>query len=398
MLDSLIHQDDEEQRLKDLQSLCILDSDAESEFDSITKLAALISHKPIAIISLLDKDRQWCKSRYGFEVIESPRNLSFCNHTIKQSHPLLIQNTLEHDFFKSHEYVLNKPHVRFYAGFPLKTRKGHNVGALCVVDTKPGELTESQLESLHALANQVIELFELRRANIELRRINEMRNRFLSIINHEMRTPLNIIMGNLDLIYDDAMLKQDRQTMELCNYARIGSEQLLTMVSDMVDQVAIDTGKLNYRPQCVDVVKNIKESIENCKPLGLQRNISFMLEVIDNGFVTADPLRLKQVVSNLLSNAAKYADANGQVTIQVKRENEEYMSIRVINLGPIIEEDIAANIFERFYRAPNASNTQCAGFGLGLPIAKELARRQGGDLLLESSVNGMTIFKYLLRA
>lgn len=398
MLNPLIHQDDEEQRLKDLQSLCILDSDAEFEFDSITKLAALISHKPIAIISLIDKDRQWFKSRYGFEATESPRNLAFCNHTIKQSNPLLIENTLQHDFFKSHEYVLNEPHVRFYAGFPLRTRKGHNIGVLCVVDTKPGELTEAQFESLHALANQVIELFELRRANIELKRINEMRNRFLSIINHEMRTPLNIIMGNLDLIYDDAMIKKDHQTMESCNYARIGSEQLLSMVSDMVDQVAIDTGKLNYRPQCVDVVKNIKESIETCKPLGLQRNISFVLEVINTGFVTADPLRLKQVASNLLSNAAKYANANSQVTIQVSRENEQYMSVRVINLGPAIEENIAAHIFERFYRAPQANNTQCAGFGLGLPIAKELARRQGGDLLLESSVNGMTVFNYLLRA
>ena len=153
----------EDERLEKLKEYNILDTLPEKQFDDITRLASLICDTPITLVTLMDKDRQWFKSKQGLEGTETRREFSFCQYTIMSNEIFEVENSLEDERFANNPFVLNDPNVRFYAGAPLITPDGNNLGALCVLDTKPKKLTNAQREALTILANEVVVNMELRR-------------------------------------------------------------------------------------------------------------------------------------------------------------------------------------------------------------------------------------------
>jgi PAS domain S-box-containing protein len=154
----------EADRLAALQACRILDTPSDPDFDSITRLAAYVCNTPIALISLIDAKRQWFKSRVGLEATETPRDLAFCAYAIFQpDEVLLVPNALEDPRFATNALVTDAPHIRFYAGVPLKLTNGHALGTLCVIDRIPRELTAEQLQALKTLANQVVLRLEMLR-------------------------------------------------------------------------------------------------------------------------------------------------------------------------------------------------------------------------------------------
>ena len=155
-------------RLDALYQCAILDTGSEESFDSLTRLAAQICNTPMAMVSLVDADRQWFKSKVGVAVSEIPRDIAFCAHAILQPDMLVIPDALQDERFAHSPLVTSEPAVRFYAGVPLITGEGHALGTLCVNDRVPRELSESQREALRALARQVVILLELRRKLAEL--------------------------------------------------------------------------------------------------------------------------------------------------------------------------------------------------------------------------------------
>jgi len=152
----------EDSRLEALRGLLLLDTPAEQEFDDITSLAACICETPIALISLVDQDRQWFKSRVGLAVPQTPRNVAFCAHAILGDDILEVQDATEDPRFADNPIVTSDPFLRFYAGIPLKTTDNYNVGTLCVIDRVPRALSEQQRNALSALGRQVMRLVELR--------------------------------------------------------------------------------------------------------------------------------------------------------------------------------------------------------------------------------------------
>jgi len=162
--------EDEEERLKNLEEYNIMDTAPEMVFDEITELAAEILQCPISTIQFLNEDRQWFKSKYGLpdDLIETPRDMAFCSHTICQNDLLLVPDTTKDERFSDHGAVTSEPNVRFYAGMPLVTPKGHSIGTFCVVDFKPRELTLGQQEAMRRLSHQVVTQLELKRTIIEM--------------------------------------------------------------------------------------------------------------------------------------------------------------------------------------------------------------------------------------
>lgn len=163
----------ESRRLKVLWQYDVLDTVAEEVFDDLTDLAAHICEAPIALISLVDQDRQWFKSRIGLSVSETSRDISFCAKAILGKRLLLVPDATKDKRFKDNPLVTGPQKIRFYAGAPLITPAGHALGTLCVLDHKPRKLNREQAQSLRVLAHHVVSQLELRRHARELAEARE---------------------------------------------------------------------------------------------------------------------------------------------------------------------------------------------------------------------------------
>lgn len=159
---------DEAARLAALRRYRILDTEPERQFDDLTALASYICEAPIALLTLIDSDRQWFKSKVGISLQETSRSIAFCDHTIRQDDLMIVPDALEDARFATNPTVTSEPYIRFYAGASLVTPDGHALGSLCVVDKVPRTLTPQQEDALRALRNQVIAQLELRRNLDEL--------------------------------------------------------------------------------------------------------------------------------------------------------------------------------------------------------------------------------------
>jgi len=185
----------EARRLKVLWQYEILDTVPEEVFDDLTELAARICEAPIALISLIDEDRQWFKSKVGVTINETSRDISFCAHAIQQHDLFIIPDATKDSRFANNPLVTSDPKIRFYAGAPLITPDGHALGTLCVIDKVPRELRLEQQQALRVLARHVMTQLELRRHAKELT---------------EVRTAREATKGELDKVQaENAKLKRE---------------------------------------------------------------------------------------------------------------------------------------------------------------------------------------------
>ena len=155
--------ENEAERLRALESYRVMDTPPESSFDDLTTLVARILDVPIALVSLVDADRQWFKSRYGLDAPETPRDISFCGHVVAEQELLVVPDAFEDSRFHDNPLVTGDPRVRFYAGVPLTTPDGHILGTLCAIDHEARQVSANQLDTLSILGRQVADQLELRR-------------------------------------------------------------------------------------------------------------------------------------------------------------------------------------------------------------------------------------------
>jgi GAF domain-containing protein len=150
-------------RVAALQKYAILDTEPEQAFDDLVLLASFICNTPIALISLVDENRQWFKSKVGISISETPREISFCAAAIQQPDVFVVPDTLEDERFRNNPLVVSEPKVRFYAGAPLINEEGHALGTICVIDRTPRELDSDKQAALKALCRLVLAQLEFRR-------------------------------------------------------------------------------------------------------------------------------------------------------------------------------------------------------------------------------------------
>ena len=175
----------ETQRLQALRSLKLLDTAPEERFDRVTRLAKQVFGTPIALVSLVDADRQWFKSRQGLDATETPRNISFCGHAIVDDKIMVVNDAADDQRFCDNPLVCGDPNIRFYAGYPISAPDGSRIGTLCIIDRKPREVSKEQLQLLRELGRMVEE--ELMATNdLTIDPVTGLSNRngFLAIADH----------------------------------------------------------------------------------------------------------------------------------------------------------------------------------------------------------------------
>lgn len=177
----------EDARLKDLYSYDILDSETEEDFDELLEIAASIYNCPISAITFIDENRQWFKSKKGFTVSETPREFSFCAHTILENKAFIV-NDIRNDARFFGNPLSEQFNMRFYAGVPIVSERGFHLGAVCVLDHKPKELTAEEVSVLKILSHQVSKLLELRRKNkLLLKKLEEDAQREKVLLNKTLQ-------------------------------------------------------------------------------------------------------------------------------------------------------------------------------------------------------------------
>ena len=396
--------DNELQRLAALKRYNILDTLPDHAFDDATKLVSYICGVPIAHISFIDENRQWFKSEIGIGVSEVPREITFCNYTILDTKIVEINDTHLSERFKNDPNVTGGFNVRFYAGVPITTPDGYNIGTLCAVDHVVKELNENQRNALSIVAKHVMAQLEIGTKNIQLdaqRKIAEKavlaRDSFLANMSHEIRTPLNSIIGFTDLL---AQTELDEVQRDYIESVQIAGENLLLIVNDILDLSKIESGNLAIESEPFNLKKTLKH-VYNLLKVKAQKEVDFNLfldaEMPDN--VVGDQGRLNQILVNLIGNSLKFTN-EGEVTVSVKKleETEDNYTLKfsVKDTGIGIHEDKLTTIFERFTQGEESTTRTYGGTGLGLNIVKELIELQHGEIHVKSTPNRGSEFFFII--
>lgn len=370
-----------------LERYHILDTPAEPDFDEVTQLASALCEAPISVINLIDRDRQWFKSEVGLGVRQTPLDTSICAHAILQDDFVLVPDTLEDARFRDNPLCRSDPNLRFYAGARLMTPDGYPIGTLCVLDHHPRQLSSLQRQAMTTLARQVMAQMELRRAlarqqelGAELAQESARKDEFLAMLSHELRNPLAPIVSALQVLdRTDAPEGPVRMARGVIS-RQVG--QLRRLVDDLLDIARVRGGKMTLRRAPVPIAAVVERAVEISQPLIEARGHRFTAEVPpDVPPVLVDEVRLAQVVSNLLTNAARYTPNGGAIRLKVAQAGRR-LSIGVADNGAGISPEHLERIFELFNQA--AEPRSFGGLGIGLTLARRLVELHGGTLTAAS--------------
>ncbi|EMO53249.1 GAF domain-containing hybrid sensor histidine kinase/response regulator [Leptospira noguchii] len=391
----------ETERLRALHSYQILDTASEEKFDSLTQIAAYICNSSMALISLVDTNRLWFKSKLGMKESESARNTSFCQYAIMQDDLLEIKDALENEIFKNKPSVLGPPYIRFYVGTPLKTPDGFNIGTLCVFDSQPNHLNPQQKTILKALSNQIIYNFELNKKNIELliiqkkeEELQKSKSLFFANMSHEIRTPVHGILGVSGLLSET---KLQQEQVEYVNTIQRSGKLLLNLLNDILDFSKLESFNMKIEIIAFDLMDLLKDVFYLFEADAKRKNIEFKLVGKQPSYliVSTDPHRLKQILVNLISNAIKFTE-KGSILIQFDFKSDLKqcnLQIQIKDTGVGIPEQKLKELFQAYRQVDSSVSRKYGGTGLGLSISKSLAEMMNLKLTAQSVINQGSIFE-----
>ncbi len=382
--------DNESDRLAALIRYEVLDTEGEQIFDELTELASSICGAPISLISLVDAERQWFKSKVGLDASETSRSIAFCSHAILQDDVFQVANALDDVRFADNPLVAGAPDIRFYAGAPLKTPDGHAIGTLCVIDREAKQLSDDQMRALSILSKQVISQLEIRLQNRKLERLSHIKERMYAALAHDLRNPFNGILGFSRILSQKAEKLAPSRVAEIAQSILQASVNVFHVLDELLQWSQYELGsasvKLEKQPLtdlCHSAVEFLESALES-KCLTVNNTIPDSLQVI------ADAAMVKTVLRNLLANATKYSHPGACIDISAHTEADDVI-VSVRDHGVGMSADIAERLFAEMGRSTLGTAGE-QGTGLGLALCKEFVALQGGRIWVhEHSDQGVCI-------
>ncbi len=370
----------ERERLNALNEYHILDTPAERDFDEIAELASIICETSISTVTLIDEARQWFKAKVGLDIPETSRDIAFCSHVINQDSMMVVPDASKDDRFHDNPLVTGSPDIRFYAGMPLVTPDGYNIGTLCVIDTKPKNLLPHQLFALQVLSKQVIKQMELRKKVFELERLNDTHRKLLSVIGHDLRSPLTSLYGLLELSekYDlppeefKAKLPEVRQGFTAAN-SLLGN--LLEWATSQFEHNGIKRKIISLRHVVDQIIADNQQQFDK-----KNNEVENLLDTTCQ--VLADEHMLRTVLRNLLMNANKFTN-HGRITIS-NAAVDTMTEICIADTGVGMDQLQVSKMFNWDKRTSTKGTSGERGSGFGLLVSQEFVEKNGGRMWVES--------------
>jgi signal transduction histidine kinase len=380
----------EQERLQALREYELLDSESEKEFDEIVSLASFICQTPISTITLIDEHRQWFKAQVGLANRETPRDVAFCAFAILQPEITIVNDATLDKRFRENPLVTGSPDIRFYAGLPLTTPEGFNLGTICVIDTRPRDLTDEQNLALRVLRNQVLKLFELRRKNILLTRMHAMQQKLLSIIGHDLRGPINSLNGLLLMVEKYKLSTDDLN--EILPRMRMMVDttddllnNLLHWAKNHLEGKVAEHEAFNLHTLVADVTHGLKSVLaEKDNELNIHIDPAHTVVVNRNIF--------EFILRNLIANANKFTSQGRIQVFSAMNGAKALITVRDNGIG-IRPERISA-LFEWGKSNSTKGTKGETGSGLGLPMVREFVEQMGGKIWVESTPGKSTAFHF----
>jgi signal transduction histidine kinase len=390
-------------RLAALRRLGLLDSPAEEAFDRLGALAARLLHAPVALVSLVDDDRQFFKSCLGLPEPwnhwrDTPLSHSFCKHVVATSEPLIISDATVDPLFREN-LAIRDLGVVAYLGIPLRTTGSHVLGSFCVIDSKPREWTDDEIATVTVLADCVMTEIELRSeiarreaAEKELRHTNEALRSFGELLSHDMRAPLRHILSFSNVLRESlgaTLEPDDRHCLEaIANSSRDatamveGLEALASVVRRPLEHTQVDLTALAQ-----SVVKQLQASDPHPATVSIEENMQAF----------GDPALLRLLLSNLIGNAWKFSGRVGAPRVDIGQLNQNGASVFFIRDNGIgFSEEEKQALFTTKTRLPSARGF--AGSGLGLHTVKRIIERHEGRIWADAKPREGAVFYFTLES
>ena len=371
------------ERLAAVRRYQILDTPPDGSFDRITALAARLLHVPISTITIVDTDRIWFKSKHGIDAEQIGRDPGLCASAICHEDTWVISDAASDPRTLENPLVRGELGLRFYAGSPLRTRDGFNLGTLNVIDREPREPTAEEIATLDDLAAIVVDELELRLSALrEEQNLEGMRTDFLTTAAHELRTPLAAVYGAAATLRLKRTTSEDAREL-LIDTIEQQSERLATIVENILLASRLENGRIQIVREPFDPAWLARGAVETVKGR-VPETHTITLRASDGGSkLNSDAGKLRQILINLIDNAVKYSPDGGPIEVRVEPEDRAVRFV-VHDEGLGISAEDQNRIFDRFHRLDPEQTRGASGTGLGLYIARELARELGGFIELES--------------
>lgn len=408
---------DEEDRIAKLNKYQLLNSEHDPAFARLTELVKLFFDVPIVTITFMDEHTQYLRSAHGMEgACSTTREVAICNYTVLSNDVFVVPDLSKDSRFAQNPLITESLHLRFYAGAPIllyEDNKVYRLGSLCLMDTQPNHIfDDEQKELLTKFAAMASDALELRESQRTAKHANKMKSDFLANMSHEIRTPMNGIIGMIDMLSETNLSFEQK---EYLNNVKVSTEHLLAIINGILDLSKVESGKMviDNVPMNLSTLCNEVVSLFAAKARQRGLTLNYYYTEALSPHVQGDPVRLKQILANLVNNAIKFTREGGQVTINVKHAtiDDDYdydtddeaidpetmtLCIEVTDSGVGIKPDSLGAIFDAYNQADSSTHRLYGGTGLGLSVCKSLVNLMGGYIEVDSEVGVGSTFVVML--